>query len=90
MSTISLKPKIQFTLTFDESNNFDSTNNVSTRIDIAKNVLWVINNAMLAIQISYKDGAPRRIEMENIWYTLKNQLRDQLTEEEITELKLTK
>ena len=79
-------------LTFDKDNNFDSVaakyGIIDTRLSIANNVRWLINCAQAGIHKSYAEGAPRRIEMYVLCESLMDQLRLQLTKEEIEKLKL--
>lgn len=82
----------KITLTFDIDNNFCSVNKKygtsGNKIEIAKNVRWLINCADAAIQESYHEDAPRRLEMTQLTNNLIEQLKSQLTLDEIEELKL--
>ncbi len=79
-------------LKFNSHNNFcvvsEKYNTQDKSIDIARNVLWLINNAEASIQESYSEGAPRRIEMEKLCDELRKQLMSQLSQKEIEELKI--
>lgn len=80
------------TLTFDVTNNFcpvcSKYGTSGDRIEIAKTAAWIINNAMCSIEESYSEGAPRLIQMRQLYENLKEQLRKQLTQEECEELKI--
>jgi len=79
-------------LTFGPDNHFDPVaikhNNKGERIDFAKTVRWFINNAENSIENSYDEGAPRRVEMYQLCNSLRNQLKAQLSKEQIREIKL--
>ena len=79
-------------LKFDETNNFCpvcSKHGISgNNIEIAKTAAWVINNAMNSIHESFPEGAPRLIEMRQLYENLMGQLREQLTQEECEEIKI--
>lgn len=83
-----------FTLTFNKDNNFDPVSQKygteDDRMNLANTVRWFINCAEAAIEESYKDGAPRRIQMESLCANLRRQLVSQLTPDEIEELKLNR
>lgn len=74
-------------LVFNKSNDFDPIAKKygvnGSRESLIKNVRWLLNNAMSSIMKAYDEGAPRRIEMEQLHNDLMNQLRNQLNEEEI-------
>jgi len=72
-------------LVFNQDNNFDliSEKYGKTDNDIIKNVRWVVGCAHQAIVDSNKEGSPRRVEMEYLYHNLMNQIKGQLTEEEI-------
>ena len=80
------------TLTFDATNNFCPValkyNTMDDEESIIANVDWLINNAMASIEKSYGEGAPRRIEMTQLCHNLKNQLKSQITQEQIEQQKL--
>lgn len=79
-----------FTLKFDGSNNFDPVakkhGNTDDRIDVAKNICWLLNNAQIAIEKAYGNGAPRRVHMLETCQNLREQLMSQLTDDENEEL----
>lgn len=79
-------------LTFGPDNFYDPValkyNDSSNRFDYAKTVAWFINCAEVAIENSYNEGAPRRIEMYSLCHSLRKQLKEQITKEQIEDLKL--
>lgn len=68
----------EIVLRFTKSNNFCSVQKKhgtsGNHKEIANNALWVINCAASAIQRSYSEGAPHRIEMDELREDLINQL----------------
>lgn len=72
-------------LIFDQSNNFDSFSEKHGKEDrdVIINTRWFIGCAMASIEQSYKEGSPRRIEMEKLYNNLRKQLESQLTKDEI-------
>ena len=72
-------------LVFDQDNNFDavSEKHGKTDADVIKNVRWFIGCAHQSIVDSYKDGSPRRLEMDKLSSNMMNQLEEQLTKDEI-------
>lgn len=87
-----MKKKNEFTLVFTKDNNFCPVNKKygtsGNRVEIARTALWVLNNALASIEDSYKEGAPRRIEMEQLYANLVIQLQSQLTKRECEELNI--
>lgn len=94
MKNIHVAKKNKIVLVFDIDNNFDIVDkkygDENNKISLAGNAKWVIQCAMDSIQNSYGDGAPRRVEMEKLYNNLRDQIKNQLTEKEIEELKLNR
>lgn len=82
----------EFTLKFNKGNNFDSVaakyDTRGDRLELAKTVAWLINNAENSIENCYGEGAPRLIEMRSLCNDLRLQLRSQLSQDEIDEIRL--
>lgn len=81
------------TLTFGVDNHFDPVslgrNEEGERFDFATNANWLIGCAKEAMDNSnFPPHSPRRIEMNKLCWSLKKQLREQLTFEQCEELKL--
>lgn len=74
-------------LCFDKSNNFDAVNpHRDSRVDFARNIKWLLDNAVGNIQKHYTEGAPRRNEMEQMCDKLKEQLIQALNVQERMEV----
>ncbi len=75
--------KNQIVLIFNESNNFDEVDHKygvkNEKESIAREIMWLLNNAESSIIDSYKIGAPRRIQMTKLINNLKEQLKSQIT-----------
>lgn len=72
-------------LEFDYTNNYDMVEIKHGKTDdgVIKNVRWVINCFNESITRSYEEDSPRRFEMEYLFNDLMNQIKSQLTKEEI-------
>lgn len=83
---------MELILKFNKDNNFCPVNKKygtsGDRIEIAKTAIWVVNCARAGIANSYAVGAPRRVEMEELYDNLVKQLSEQLTPDECEELKI--
>ena len=83
---------MEIVLKFSQENNFcpvcEKHGTSGDSIEIGRTVSWLINNAEASIQKAYKEGAPRRIEMEKLCADLREQLISQLSPEEVEKLKI--
>lgn len=83
---------MKINLTFNKHNNFNPVDKKhgtqKDRMSIIRNALWVINCACSAINANYDEGAPRRIEMNELYVDLIKQLKEQITKEEAEELQI--
>lgn len=82
----------EFTLKFNKGNHFDTVaakyDTRGDRLGLAKTVAWLINNAENSIEKCYGEGAPRLIEMRSLCNDLRSQLKSQLTDTELDEIRL--
>ena len=82
--------KNQIVLVFDVDNNFNSVadkyGQSGEKTEIAGEAEWLIRCAQIAIHQSYKEGAPRRIQMDKLTDNLREQLKKQLTKKQIEEI----
>lgn len=80
------------TLKFSKDNNFcpiaKKYGNTDKTVDIARETLWLINCAEVGIEKTYKEGSPRRLEMEALCADLRKQLRKQITKRTAEEIHL--
>ncbi len=84
--------KNQIVLIFNESNNFDEVDHKygvkNEKESIAREIMWLLNNAESSIIESYEILSPRRIQMTKLVNSLKEQLKSQITSEIAEELNI--
>ena len=74
---------MEIVLKFNDSNCKSKYGEEYQEEEIIKTTRWVIGCAMAAISEHYKEGSVRRREMENLYDNLMEQVKSQLTAEQI-------